>query len=155
MEAGMIQQWLLNLGIEVIPKLATWPELTSRAQTGDYDLIQLGIGFPPDPYAALYASFSSNMTAPSGEATPGTNYTRFRSEKVDKLLADAKLITDEAERQAAYKEIQKEIGASYCFLPMYNVGGHIPYYDGKGVSGWNLDYPIIRPQSMIEVYLTK
>ena len=67
MEAGMIQQWLLNLGIEIIPKLATWPELTQLQQTGDFDLIQNNITFPPDPYAALNTSFHSSMTAPVGE----------------------------------------------------------------------------------------
>ena len=153
MEAGMIQQWLLNLGIEIIPKLATWPELTKRGQTGDFDLIQLGIGFPPDPYAALNSSFNSAMTAPVGEATPGTNYFRFRSDVVDDLLAQVENETDPAAQKELYYQIQEEIAANFVFLPMYSAGGHIPYYDGLEVTGWDTNYPVFEMPSLINVYV--
>ena len=43
MEAGMIQQWLLNIGVEIVPKLATRAELIQILQTGEFDLLQFGI----------------------------------------------------------------------------------------------------------------
>ncbi|MCB9135118.1 MAG: peptide ABC transporter substrate-binding protein [Anaerolineales bacterium] len=153
MEAGMIQQWLLNLGVEIIPKLATWPELTKRGQTGDFDLIQLPITFPPDAFASINASFNSAMTAPSGTATPGTNYFRFSNAKVDELLAQAASVTDPAEQKTIYYELQQEIAANYVFLPMYSGGGHIPYYEGVGTTGWDTNYPIWAAQSLIKVQL--
>lgn len=153
MEAGMIQQWLLNLGVEILPKLATWPELTKRGQTGDFDLIQLPITFPPDAYASMYSSFHSSMTAPKGTATPGTNYFRFRSEKIDELLTQAESVTDPAEQKKIYDELQNEIAANYVFLPMYSGGGHIPYYDGVVAAGWDMNYPVFANQSLINVYL--
>ncbi len=139
MEAGMIQQWLLNLGVEIIPKLATWPELTSLAQTGKYDLLQMGINFPPDPYAALNSCFNSAMTAPTGESTPGLNYFRYRSEEMDGLLEQASGETDEGKLKDLYYQIQDVLAKDYVFLPMYNSSGHIPYYDGASVTGWT-DY---------------
>lgn len=151
MEAGMIQQWLLNLGIEIIPKLATWPELTKLCQQGNFDLLQNGIAFPPDPYAALNVSFNSAMTAPTGTATPGTNYFRFRNSEVDSLLASAASATDPAKQKEVYGTIQEKIAAQYPFLPMYNVGGHVPYYDSE-FTGWSSDAPIWDPVSIINVH---
>lgn len=139
MEAGMIQQWLLNLGVEIIPKLATWPELTQLAQTGKYDLLQMGINFPPDPYAALNSCFNSSMTAPTGEATPGLNYFRYQSAEMDALLEQASSETDEAKLKDLYHRMQDILAKDYVFLPMYNSSAHTPYYDGTNVTGWT-DY---------------
>lgn len=152
MEAGMIQQWLLNLGIEIIPKLATWPELTQLEQTGDYDLIQNSIAFPPDPYAALNTSFHSSMTAPVGEATPGTNYFRYRNDQVDALLNQAAAETDEAKLKEIYGSVQEILADDCVFLPMYNGSGHIPYYDGTNLIGWtDSEAPIFSTDNLINI----
>lgn len=152
MEAGMIQQWLLNLGIEIIPKLATWPELTELAQTGDYDLLQMGISFPPDPYAALNTCFNSNMTAPAGEATPGLNYFRYRSDEMDALLAKAANEVDETKLEDIYYDIQDLLAKDYVFLPMYNSSGHTPYYDGRNLTGWtDADAPVTSNQNLVNL----
>lgn len=152
MEAGMIQQWLLNLGIEIIPKLATWPELTQLEQTGDYDLIQNSIAFPPDPYAALNTSFHSSMTAPIGEVTPGTNYFRYRNDQIDKLLDQAATETDEGKLKELYGTVQEILADDYVFLPMYNGSGHIPYYDGTNLIGWtDSEAPIFSTDNLINI----
>lgn len=152
MEAGMIQQWLLNLGIEIIPKLATWPELTQLAQTGEYDLLQMGISFPPDPYAALNTCFNSNMTAPVGQATPGLNYFRYRSDEMDALLAEVANEVDEAKRKEIFYKIQDLLAKDYVFLPMYNSSGHIPYYDGKNLTGWtDVEAPITSNVNLVNL----
>lgn len=152
MEAGMIQQWLLNLGVEIIPKLATWPELTALAQTGKYDLLQMGINFPPDPYAAINSCFNSAMTAPTGESTPGLNYFRYRSDEMDSLLEEASGETDEAALKDLYFQMQGVLAEDYVFLPMYNSSGHVPYYDGGTLTGWT-DYeaPIKSNRNLVNV----
>jgi ABC-type dipeptide transport system, periplasmic component len=151
MEAGMIQQWLLNLGVEIIPKIATWPELTKIAQEGKYDLIQLGVAFPPDPYAALNSSFNSSMTAKIGEIAPGTNYCRYRNPKVDALLAQYAGTSSETKRNELLKSVQDILASDVPFIPMYNSGGHIPYYD-RDFTGWATDqYPIWSAQGMISI----
>lgn len=153
MEAGLIQQWLLNLGVEIIPKLATWPELTTLLQTGKYDLLQNGINFPPDPYAALNSCFNSSMTAPTGEPTPGLNYFRYRSDEMDALLAQASSETDEEVLKDLYGQMQDLLAKDFVFLPMYNSSGHIPYYDGTAMTGWT-DYeaPVISNRNLINVH---
>jgi len=155
MEAGMIQQWLLNIGIEIIPRLATWPELTALAQSGKYDLLQNSIGFPPDPYAALNTSFNSSMTAPVGTNVIGTNYFRYRNPQVDSLLNQVSTVVDPAQQKQIYGQIQDILINDVPFLPMYNLGGHMPYYDGGRYSGWAADAPIFANRAIIQVYENK
>lgn len=152
MEAGMIQQWLLNIGVEIIPRLATWPELTRLLQTGEYDLLQNVIAFPPDPYAALNTSFHSSMTSPIGTATAGTNYFRYRNSEVDALLDRVSVETDAGKQKELYTQIQNIIAKDVVFLPMYNLGAHIPYYDGTRYSGWSEDAPVFSPKGVIKIY---
>lgn len=151
MEAGMMQQWLLNAGIEIVPKLATWPQLTKIAQTGDYDLIQIGITFPADPYAALNTCFNSSMTAAIGQTTPGMNYERYKNSDVDSLLKQASTTTDKAAQKDIYTQIQNKIANDYPFIPMYNSGGHFPYYEGA-FTGWDESSPVLSHLSIIKVY---
>lgn len=152
MEAGLMQQWLLNIGIEIVPKLATWPELTQLLQRGEFDLLQNGIAFPPDPHAALNTVFHSSMTAPVGEATPGYNYFRYQNAEVDQLLDEVANETDEAKQKELYGKIQTLIAEDAVFLPMYNVGGHNPYYDDVKYAGWPTDAPINSAQGVASVY---
>lgn len=152
MEAGLMQQWLLNIGIEIMPRLATWPELTQLLQRGEFDLLQNGINFPPDPYASLNTVFHSSMTAPVGEASPGFNYFRYRNADLDALLDEVSDETDETKQKELYIKIQDILAEDVVFLPMYNVGGHIPYYDGIRYSGWITDGPIISARGLSEVY---
>jgi peptide/nickel transport system substrate-binding protein len=154
MEAGMIQQWLLNIGIEIIPRLATWPELTQLLQTGRYDLLQNQISYLVDPYAALNTSFHSSMTAPSGELVAGTNYFRYRNPQVDILLDQVSSETDPAKQKELYYKIQDIIIDDVPFIPMY-LGGHIPYYEGGRYSGWDTTATVFSPQSIIKIYENK
>ncbi len=152
MEAGMIQQWLLNIGIEIIPKLATWAELATLRQNGKYDLLQNSYAFPADPYAALNSCFHSSMTAPSGEAAPGLNHFRYRNEELDAILDEVATETDETRQKALYDQAQDIIANDYVGLPMYNQGDHIPYYDGNRIAGWRTDVPVKSVLSLISVY---
>lgn len=153
MEAGMIQQWLLNIGVEIIPKVATWAELSSKLQSGDYQLLQNGTTTSNDAYAAFYTSFHSASTAPSGENCTGKNYARYRNPELDQLIDQLATTIDPDARKTIIHQCQDIIASSYVYLPMYNVGGHNPYYDGNNVSGWSCDiYPIRCPLQLIGVY---
>ncbi|MDR0655641.1 MAG: peptide ABC transporter substrate-binding protein [Treponema sp.] len=154
MEAGMIQQWLLNIGIEIIPRLATWAELTQLLQTGRYDLLQNQIAYLVDPYAALNTSFHSSMTAPSGQTTMGTNYFRYRNPQVDALLDQVSSEMDPAKQKELYYKIQDIIIDDVPFIPMY-LGGHIPYYDGGRYSGWDTTATVFSTQGIIKIYENK
>lgn len=152
MEAGMIQQWLLNIGVEITPKIATWAELASIRQKGEFDLIQLSYSLMADPYASLFSFFHSSQTSPSGEASVGQNYFRYRNEELDALIEAIGVETDEAAKKDMIYQAQDIIANAYIYLPMYNVGGHNPYYDGVRVTGWSDAYPINFPLNLIGVH---
>jgi peptide/nickel transport system substrate-binding protein len=154
LEAGLIQQWLLNIGIEIIPRLATWAELTQLLQTGRFDLLQNQIPCLVDPYAALNTSFHSSMTAPSGQAARGTNYFRYRNPRVDALLDQVSSETDAAKQKSLYHQIQDILVEDTPFIPMY-LGGHIPYYEGGRYGGWITAAPVFSTQGVIQIYETK
>jgi len=151
MSAGMIQQWLLNIGIEIIPRLATWPELTNLLQTGQFELLQNSIGTPPDPFASLNI-FHSSMTAPSGTPTPGLNYFRYRNATVDALLEEAAVTADQNRRRELFIEIQDILAHDAVFLPMFNTGPRVPHYYGTQFAGWIEDAPALSPRGIIEIF---
>jgi peptide/nickel transport system substrate-binding protein len=155
MQAGMIQQYLLGIGIEIIPRQATGPELTQLLRTGRYDLLQIGMTFPPDPYAALNTSFHSSMTAPTGQATVGTNYFRFRNAEMDTLLDQASKETEPARQKQIYQRIQDILEAEVPFLPMYNLGGKGPHYENVRLGGWISDAPILCYRGLTQIYQIK
>src|SRR5699024_4713543 len=147
-EGNMISQWLEEAGIKIQMNLATGSELTKLAMSGDYDLIQLGLGTPPDPQAALEI-FHSKMSAPIGENTQGLNYMRYEDEQVDEWLDEAFSAGPE-ERKELYGKIQNRIAEAAPFAPMYNVGGHIPY-SSKKFTYFNKDVSIISSLSLRQV----
>lgn len=147
-EGTMITQWLQEVGIKTTVKLVTWPELTKLAMSGNYDLLQNGIEFPPDPQAALEV-FHSKMTAPEGENTPGLNYMRFSDDDVDQWLDEAS-VADETTRQDLYKKVQNRIAEQAPVAVMYNVGGHIPYRVDN-FTNYNEDVPVYSAISLSQV----
>ena len=152
MAAGMIQQWLLNIGIEILPRLATWPELTRMLETGEFQLLQNQIIVPPDPFAALNAVFHSSMTAPTGTSTPGLNYFRYRNPVVDALLDEAATSTNEARRRDIFFEIQNIIADDAVFLPMYNTGPRHFYFDGPLFGGFADDVPVLSNFGIVRIH---
>ncbi|MBO1514131.1 ABC transporter substrate-binding protein [Metabacillus bambusae] len=149
-EGTMITQWLQEVGIKTTVKLVTWPELTKLAMAGDFDLLQNGIEFPPDPQASLEV-FHSSMTAPIGENTTGLNYMRFKDADVDKWLDEA-FAADPDKRKELYAKVQKRIADLAPIAVMYNVGGHVPYRVDK-FTNFKEDVPVFSALSLSQVEL--
>ncbi|MCM3439423.1 ABC transporter substrate-binding protein [Metabacillus halosaccharovorans] len=149
-EGTMITQWLQEVGIKTTVKLVTWPELTKLAMSGDYELLQNGITFPPDPQAALEV-FHSSMTAPIGENTTGLNYMRFKDVDVDKWLDEA-FVADPEKRKELYDKVQKRIADLAPMAVMYNVGGHVPYRVDT-FTNYREDVPVFSALSLSQVEL--
>ena len=105
-----------------------------------------------DPYAALFSFFHSSQTAPSGETSVGQNYFRYRNEELDAIIDQIGVETDEATKTELIYQAQDVIANDYIYIPMYNVGGHNPYYDGARVTGWSEDYPTNFSLNLIGVH---
>ncbi|MBS4219097.1 ABC transporter substrate-binding protein [Bacillus sp. FJAT-49711] len=147
-EGTMITQWLEEAGIKTSVKLVTWPELTKLAMAGDFDLLQNGLSFPPDPQASLEV-FHSKMTAPIGENTSGLNYMRFKDSEVDQWLDEAFGAEPEV-RKELYAKIQQRIAETAPIAVMYNVGGHIPYRTDE-FTNFDEDVPVYSALSLSKI----
>lgn len=149
-EASMIQGWLRQIGVATKARLVTWPELTSLARTGSYDLVQLGITGPPAPVGMLDAVFSKANTAPVGTPTPGLNYERFVNAKVTTLLGQAAATYNVATREGLVKQVQAIIAKEAPLAVLYNGGGHVVYRTGS-FTGYDTSFPVFSPWSLDHV----
>ncbi len=151
-EASMIQGWLKQIGIKTQLRLATWPELTQLASSGQYDLLQDGFVLPPDPLSAMSSMFSSAATAPLGKNTPGLNYTRYTNPKLDQIFARIAATTDPATLRSLYDQAQSIIAQSAPIALMYNVGDHMVYSTRQFV-GYDTQYPLNSPYGLLSAHL--
>lgn len=149
-EASMIQGWLKDVGIDVTPRLVTWPELASLASTGSYQLLQDGFAMPPDPVAAMASMFSGSATAPIGKATPGLNYTRFNNPRLNRLLAQAAVTTSISQRTRLLDQAQVIVANQAPVALMYNDGNHMVYRTGHW-TGWPTNYPVNSAYAMLAI----
>ncbi|WP_028559678.1 ABC transporter substrate-binding protein [Paenibacillus pinihumi] len=146
-EGAMITGWLNQAGIATTIKMVTWPELTSLAMSGSYDLIQNGITVPADPQAALEV-FHSKMTAPIGENTSGLNWARFRDSQVDEWLDEGSAANAE-QRTELYKKVQARIAELAPVVTLYS-SGKTPYSE-TSFTNYDTNVPATSVLSLVKV----
>ncbi len=148
--ASIIEQGIAALGITLTPRLATPPELTNLLRSGQYDLLQSGANFPPDPQETLFAYFGSGESAPEGQNTVGLNYARYSNPQVDALLAQSATTLDTQARNKIFFQVQQIIAAEAPVAVMYEAAGHTPY-NTKAFQGYRTDVPVISAFSLMNV----
>ncbi|CAM4435895.1 peptide-binding protein [Paenibacillus macerans] len=115
--AAIVQQNLKDVGIEVTPKaidFAAW--IDQNVTPGKYQAILLGWSLnTPDPDSENV--FSSKYFPPAGQ-----NSGWYKNEKLDQLWVDGYSTVDQAERQAIYKEVAKEISTDLPYVFLYQYG---------------------------------
>lgn len=104
--AAAIQADLAKVGIDVEIQTVEWGTYLDKVFTtpdkNDMDMHQMSwIGDNGDPDNFLYILFSGEQWP-----TAGFNDAYYKNEQVDKLLADARVTKDKAERTAMYEEAQ-------------------------------------------------
>ncbi|AEB24548.1 MULTISPECIES: peptide-binding protein [Bacillus] len=120
--AVVVQQQLKEVGIEAKPRIVEFSALIEQtsAPNWDYDALLLGWSLAtfPDQFSIFHSSQSKN----------GLNNIWYKNPKVDKLLEEAKSITDRKEYQKKYEEIYKLIAEDqpYSFLFYYNYHRAMP-----------------------------
>jgi peptide/nickel transport system substrate-binding protein len=153
-EAQLIQGWLNAVGIGTQTRVVTGPELTSLASTGDYQLMQFGVFIPPDPVGSMVSFLGSASTAPVGTATPGLNYSRFKSPALDKVLSEASTAVSTSERKQLLDEAQQIVASQSPVAVMYDAGVHTVYRTDQ-FTGYNTAYPVSSPWSLDDVVPVK
>ncbi len=111
--AQVVEQNLGDVGITAEIERADWGTVVDSYYSGDYQLeLSDSLGNQrPDPDAGL-----SNFFASDGPL----NGTGFASKEIDDLLAQGRTISDQAERESIYTEVQTIAQEEAPFAPLYH-----------------------------------
>ena len=102
--AEVLQNQLNQVGIRATSEVVEWGAYLSRTAAGEHDMFILGwTTVTGDADYGLYALFHSSQFGDAG------NRTFYKNEDVDRLLDEARVSVDPAEREAKYKEVQQII----------------------------------------------
>ena len=126
--AKVIKTQLAQIGIDATIEELEEGAWVEKVFSGNYDMCILAGFQGPDP---------DNLTNRVGTGG-GLNVSFYSNEEVDSLLAQARVITDEAERGALYKQVQTILGEELPTLPLVEYAGYyacpsyitgLPYID--------------------------
>lgn len=137
--AEMLQAMSAEAGFELNLRPTEYAALLNEAQAGNFEVMMRGWSGRVDPDGNIYQFVTCKGSLNDG---------RYCNPEVDKLLADARTVPDEAKRIALYDQAQTILTADAHNFYMYyqpwpfvlakNVRGFKPYPDGmirlKGVS---------------------
>ncbi|KTB70857.1 MULTISPECIES: ABC transporter substrate-binding protein [Pseudomonas] len=111
--AQLLQSDLKQIGIDAEIKIIEWGELIRRAKAGEHDLLFMGwAGDNGDPDNFLTPQFSC------AAVQSGTNFARYCDKTLDKLIADGKSVSDQAERSKLYHQAQQQIQQQALWIPL-------------------------------------
>ena len=102
--AEIVRNQLEAVGINATMETLEWGTYLQKTAEGEHDMFILGwVSVTGDADYGLYALFHSTQFGDAG------NRTFYKNEKVDELLDKGRTSIDDAERAAAYKEVQEII----------------------------------------------
>ena len=111
--AQMLQADLAKVGIQAEIRVIEWGELIRRAKAGEHDLLFMGwAGDNGDPDNFLPPQFAC------ASLESGLNFARYCDQQLDKLIADGKRSSGQAQRSQLYKEAQRIIQQQALWLPL-------------------------------------
>lgn len=113
----IMQQQLKPLGINVIIDEVDAAGLTSRSNTGDFEVLMYSITFTP-------AGSDVNRIFYPGSSTNNANY---NSARVTELLDLASAEQDDTKRKAYYQEVQEIVHKEAPYIPLYYANSGAAY----------------------------
>ncbi|MBO1113447.1 ABC transporter substrate-binding protein [Bordetella petrii] len=137
--AEMVQAMAAEAGFQLSLRPTEYAALLNEAQSGNFELLMRGWSGRVDPDGNIYQFVTCKGALNDG---------RYCNPEVDKLLAQARTVPDEAKRKAIYDQAQEILQADaqavyiyyqpWPFVLAKKVKGFNPYPDGmirlKGVS---------------------
>lgn len=111
--AQLLQADLAKVGIDAEIRVIEWGELIRRAKAGEHDLLFMGwAGDNGDPDNFLTPQFAC------ASVQSGLNFARYCDPALDKLIAEGKTSSDQAERSRLYHDAQTIIQQQALWLPL-------------------------------------
>jgi peptide/nickel transport system substrate-binding protein len=109
--AQVIQSMASEAGFDLKIRLLEWATSLKQAQAGEYQLFLLGWSGRTDPDGNSYIFMHSN--APQNESF-------YANPEADKVLEDARLITDPEQRKATYEKLTKIVLHDHPIIYLYH-----------------------------------
>lgn len=134
----VMQQQLLEAGIEVNPQQQANAEVLSARGQGEFDIAIDGVfqGPTADLYYIYTNIFNSENTGPVGESSnPYGDVARFSDPAVDEAIRAAGATEDIAEKQRLYAEIQDVVVPDLPYIPVLN-NRSFGTYSTANYTGW-------------------
>lgn len=113
--ATLIQAQLAEIGINVDIEPLEWGTYLDQLKTGELDMYILGWSNSTiDPDRSFSTLFPSDQCG-----YDGNNYTFFKNEEVDKLIAEAAVNTDHEARMKQYQDLQALLMEQAPWVPLF------------------------------------
>ena len=107
---SMVQSDLEAVGLKVQQESQEWASYLQKLKGGDFTMGRLG-------WIADYPTID-NMLYPNFYSTADNNYSKYKDDKVDQGIDDARQIADEEERKAKLREVNQLIGEDMPIVPL-------------------------------------
>jgi len=135
------------LGIKINLTILNSTELAEKIKNRDYEILLYGeiLSYDPDPYPFWHSSQTKH---------PGLNLAVYQNSAADKLLEDARKISDEKVRATKYGAFQKilidDAPAIFLFSPTYTYPQNKKI---KGFNSFNITFPSNRFSNVTDWYI--
>ncbi|SER64642.1 peptide ABC transporter substrate-binding protein [Parafannyhessea umbonata] len=107
---SIIQTDLEAVGFKVTQSSMEWATYLTALGDGNFQVGRLG-------WNADYPTMD-NFIYPNFFSTADNNYSKYNDPEIDKAIEDARQMTGDDDRKAAYREINKKIGAQVPIIPL-------------------------------------
>jgi peptide/nickel transport system substrate-binding protein len=132
--AQTLQQQLKVVGIAVTIRTPEYAAYSAAEQNGTFDAAIGSFGGTGSPYLDFYNNLSSKQTAPVGKPA-ASNFSRFSSPAVDKLLDQLQRETKPAQEQTSVNALEQVMYTQVPVLALW-YGGTWGEYTTAGFTGW-------------------
>lgn len=125
---NLIEQWLLDIGLNVQQSNYDFPTWLAMAQDLDYDIGLMGWGHTVDPNIASYVQTGGS-----------SNNMGFSDPVVDELIEEGMSATEFEDRFEIYAELQAYLQSEMYFVPLYSdsqFGVRVDYLNGGIKEYW-------------------
>jgi peptide/nickel transport system substrate-binding protein len=138
-QLAAVQQYWADVGVTSTVRLIDVASVFQTWTDGDFDVSYIGAQGSADP--DLIAAFVGCETTPEqGFESFGSNFWRYCDPDLDAMFAEARTITDDEARKAAYDEIQVVMNEDLPFAPVW-APIRIAVMKDKIINGnWAQDY---------------
>lgn len=127
----MMQADLAKIGVKVKLVSFDWPTYLDKAHKGEHQMLQMGwVGDNGDPDNFL------NVLLGCGAVKGGANYSRWCDKSFNKLIEEAKVVTDQKRRTELYKKAQLVFSEQSPFVPIAYAKAYRAM--AKGVVGYKI-----------------